>query len=337
MTNIMGACAAEDAGNARRVVSYYGNQRAELPAQVSKVATMGAHSALVAMLGYGPRIVATNRGVRDMPLFRRFVPSIADAALISNGEPNAPGELNIEELLRLRPDVVFMGGIPKSQSDLLEKAGIALVALRYNSMQNMLERVSITGDILGDDARRRAGDYRAYFDGNLAKVRGILAKVPAEKRLKIYHALGEPLSTSGRPSINQDWMDMGGAVNIAEHWFKGTANTTGKVSLEDIIAANPDAIIAMRAADAAFIRADPRWKNLRAVRDGRVYANPRGMYWWCRETPEEALQFLWLAKTLYPEAATDIDMPKEVKHFYQRFYGYDLSEADVAEFLFPQN
>jgi iron complex transport system substrate-binding protein len=323
---------------AQRVVRYYGNQQVRLPAQVSKVATMGAHSALVAMLGYGPKIVATNRGVRDeMPIFRRFVPTITQAVLVSSGEPNAPGDLNIEELLHIKPDVVFMGGVPPVQRSMLEKAGIGIVELRYNSMQNLLERISITGDILGEDARRNAAGYRNYFNDNIERVKRILAKVPAEKRLRIYHALGQPLATSGRPSINQDWMDLGGVSNIAEHWFKGAVNATGKVSLEEIIAANPDAIIAMRAADAATIRSDPRWKNIRAVREGRVYANPRGMYWWCRETPEEALQFLWLAKTLYPDAATDIDMPAEVRQFYKRFYGYELSAADVNEFLFPKN
>ncbi|MDR3324190.1 MAG: ABC transporter substrate-binding protein [Zoogloeaceae bacterium] len=336
---LLGAAVAHGE-EARRVVRYYGDQQATLPARVDKIAVMGAHNAMVAMLGYGPNIVATNRGVRDnMPIFRRFVPSITQAALISNGEPNAPGDLNIETLLHLKPDVIFMGNLPKTQVDLLEKSGIAIVALRHNSMQNLRERVAISGDILGDDARKRAEDYRAYFDANLAKVERILARIPAEKRLKIYHALNEPLTTSGRPSLNQDWMEMGGAINIAEHWFEGAANavnTTGKVSMEAIVAANPDVIVTLRAADAAFIRRDPRWKNLNAVRNGRVYANPKGMYWWCRETPEEALQFLWLAKTLYPEAATEIDMKQETRAFYKRFYGYELSAADVAEFLEPK-
>ncbi|MFD2837197.1 hypothetical protein ACFS3C_13390 [Azotobacter vinelandii] len=148
--------------------------------------------------------------------------------------------------------------------------------------------------------------------------------------------MGDPLSTSGRPSLNQDWMDLGGAINVAEHWF-ATPVPSGKVSLEQIIAADPDVIVAMRADDAALIRRDPRWAGLRAVREGQVHANPRGMFWWCRETSEEALQFLWLARLLYPDALAGIDMREETRTFYQRFYGYRLNDDEIAEFLQPRS
>jgi iron complex transport system substrate-binding protein len=324
-------------GEETRTVRYYGDQEVALPMRIQRIATAWeAQNSIIAMLGYGPQIVASTRIVREHPVFRRFVPSIVDTALVGNGAPGMPIDLNVEELLRVKPDLLFVAGaLPAAKKAQLERAGIAVVALRANSMQNLLERVSITGEILGPEAERRAREYRAYFADNVARARRILARVPAEKRLTLYHALGDPLTTSGRPSLNQDWMDLGGAVNIAEHWLTGSS-ANGKVSLEAIVAANPDVIVAMRAADAEFIRSDPRWQNLRAVRTGRVYVNPRGMYWWCRETSEEALQFLWLVRTLYPEAAAEIDMPREVRAFYKRFYGYDLSEADVADFLVPK-
>jgi iron complex transport system substrate-binding protein len=329
------ACTAH--GEERRTVRYYGDQTLELPARIERVATAWeAQNSIIAMLGHGPRIVASTRIVRESPIFRRFVPSIADAVLAGTSG-GSPSSINVEELLRVRPDILFIAGsgLSPAQKQQLARAGIAVAALRANSMQNMLERVSITGEILGQDAEQKAREYRAYFEENVARVRRILEKVPPEKRLKLYHAARDLLTTSGRPSLNQDWMDLGGAVNVAEHWFSGS-NANGTVSLEAILAADPDVIVAMRPADVDAIRADPRWQGLRAVRAGRVYANPRGMFMWCRETSEEALQILWLARTLYPEAAAEIDMPAEVRFFYRRFYGYDLSDADVAEFLSPK-
>jgi iron complex transport system substrate-binding protein len=74
---------------------------------------------------------------------------------------------------------------------------------------------------------------------------------------------------------------------------------------------------------------------VKAVRDGRVYANPRGMFWWCRETSEEALQFLWVAKLLYPDAFADIDMAAETRAFYKDFYRIDLSDDEIRDFLSP--
>ena len=318
-----------------RVVSFYGDQRVALPARIERVATTWeAQNSIIAMLGYGDRIVATTRIVHDMPVFRRFVPSIAKAGIAGS----SGSEINIEELMTLRPDVLFVAGkLPPERRSQIEQAGIAVVVLHDNSLTALVERTLITGEILGPDALRKAQDYRDYFAHNVTRVREAVARIPANQRVKLYHALGEPLSTSGRPSLNQDWMDLGGAINVAEHWIPGGGYGTGKVSLEQIVAADPEAIVAMRGVDAEAIRHDVRWQNVRAVRDGRVYVNPRGMFWWCRETSEEALQFLWLAKTLYPDALPGVDMNKETADFYHRFYGYKLSDSEVDEFLHPRS
>jgi iron complex transport system substrate-binding protein len=316
---------------AGRDVIYYGDRHLRLPDRIERIATTWeAQNSIIAMLGFADRIVATTRLVRDMPVFRRFVPSIAHAALAGAG-----ADLNIEQLLRLRPDVLFAAaGLPQVRQAQLERAGIAVAVLRSNSVTALLERTTISAEILGGTAVQRAQDYRAYFASNVERVATALAKVPQSSRLKVYHCLGGVLGTSGRPSLNQDWMDLGGALNVAEHWFQH-APAQGKVSLEQIYAAEPDLIVAMTASEAARIRSEPAWRSLKAVREGRVYANPRGMFWWSRETSELALQFLWLAKTLYPDALSDVDMRMETREFYQRFYGYRLEHADIEEFLQP--
>lgn len=323
------------AGEGQRLVTYYGDRQLRLPARISRIATTWeAQNSIIAMLGHGSQIVATTRIVRDMPVFRRFVPSIAQAALASGG---SAGDVNVEELLRLKPEVLFVAGdLPPAKKAQLERQGIAVAELRYNSLAALVERTLISGEILGSGAWQKARDYRDYFEANKTRVRVALAGIPPERRLRLYHAVGDPLSTSGRPSLNQDWMDLGGAINVAEHWFERKA-PVGQVSLEQIIIADPDVIVAMRSGDAAQIRRDPRWAGLRAVRQGRVYANPRGMFWWCRETSEQALQFLWLAKTLYPQALARINMREETQAFYQRFYGYTLSDAEADEFLEPRS
>ncbi len=81
------------------------------------------------------------------------------------------------------------------------------------------------------------------------------------------------------------------------------------------MAANPAVIVAMNKRDADEILASPVWAAVDAVAHHRVYVNPRGMFWWCRETSEEALQFLWLAKTLYPERFADVDLRQETRDF----------------------
>ena len=320
-----------------RTVSYYeGTHSVTVPERVTRVATAWeAHNATLAMLGYGDKIVATTRIVREMPIFRKFVPGIADAALASAA---GSADLNVEELIFLNPDVVFVASAPPvAKLEQLRKAGIAIAPLRYNSLAAVVERTVITGEILGPDAHRRALQYKEYFNRNVQRVKERLATLPAHRRLKVYHPVSNPTSTFGRPSLVQDWMDLGGAINIAEHWFRGLPNASGTVSIEDVMTADPDVIVVMRASHAEEIRTDKRWSTLRAVRNGRVYANPRGLFWWGRETAEEALQFLWLAKLLYPDRMRDIDMPEETRQFYERFFGYRLSDDEIAEFLNPRS
>lgn len=154
--------------------------------------------------------------------------------------------------------------------------------------------------------------------------------------MRVYHSMGNPLYTSGRPSLNQDWMDLAGAVNVAENWFPAHSSANGEVSSEQIIAADPQVIIAMNRRDAEFIQQSPQWQSIDAVRNGRIYTNPRGMFWWCRETSEEALQFLWLATVLYPDAFADIDMRNETAAFYQTFYGITLTPQQITDILQPE-
>lgn len=317
-----------------RIIRYYGDQQISLPEHIERVATTWeAQNSIIAMLGYGSKIVATTRTVHEMPAFRKFVPSIANAIVAGA----TAGEINIEELMRVKPDILFVaGGVPLERRQQLQQAGIPVVAFHDNSLSAIVERTLITGEMLGPDALRKAKDYRDYFDHNVSRVKEALASIPANRRKKVLHVMGNQLMTSGRPSLNQDWMDMAGAINVAEHWVQGRQYSV-RASMEQILASDPDVIIAMRAQDAAQIRTDPAWKGLRAVREGKVYANPRGMFWWCRETSEEALQFLWLARKLYPDALPRVDMRQETRDFYQRFYGYRLGDDEVTEFLNPRS
>lgn len=75
--------------------------------------------------------------------------------------------------------------------------------------------------------------------------------------------------------------------------------------------------------------------ELCSAREGRVYADRRSLFWWSRKTSKEALLFLWLASTLYPDAFADIDMEAETRAFYRSFYRIGLSDEEIGEVLTP--
>ncbi|CBG87521.1 iron-chelating periplasmic-binding protein [Citrobacter rodentium ICC168] len=292
-----------------------------------------AQNTIIAMLGYGDSIVGTSLVAKRIPLFRQSLPAIDDTPVIS---VNGGHELDPEQIVALGVQRLF---VPKSMTvprqSLLEQAGVQVLAFDANSMQALILRVQKTADVLGPDAQEKARRYQQYFTRNVRLVQERLKDLPASQRVSVYHSMGNPLTTTGRPSLNQDWMDLAGAKNIAENWFSHKPNRAGEVALEQIVAANPAVIVAMNRRDANAILASPQWTEVDAVRHHRVYVNPKGMFWWCRETSEEALQILWLAKTLYPQRFADVDMREETRQFYHNFFGIVLSDAQLSDVLNP--
>ncbi|MFM2481408.1 ABC transporter substrate-binding protein [Celerinatantimonas sp. YJH-8] len=319
----------------RRVVRYDGIQ-VSVPEHIQRVASAWeAQNSVLVMLGAGSKIVATTRYAQQMKAFRQIVPSIKDAALATLGHS---ADVNVEGLIALHPDILFVSeGFPAEKQRQLERAGIAVAGFHANSIQKLVERVGITGELLGGDAIVKAQAYQRYFEHNRQLVAERLKGLDVRLRKHVYIASGMARLTSGRPSLNQDWIDLAGGINVAEQWHLGPAHYgSANVDLESIMAADPDVIIAMRSNDARKIAIAPKWHLIRAVQQHRVYANPRGLFWWCRETSEEALQFLWLAKVLYPDRFSDIDMTKQTADFYQRFYGTRFSDIEIREFLHPK-
>lgn len=319
---------------AQRSVQYYQDQSITVPDSPERVATSwNAQNAILAMLGAGDKIVSTTDLVKTIPFFTEIVPAIKMASISSKGNNDT---LNIETLIISQPQIFFATGkLSDAQMTTLENAGISVALLKSGSMDALLERTLITGEILGSSSHQLAKDYLAYFQRNTALVKSVISEISIKEPIKVYHAFGSPLRTSGAPSLNHDWITLAGGVNIAEHWFDNVPSRAGEVSLEQVIHANPDVIVTMYARDTEIIKNSPEWQSITAVREGRVYTNPKGLFWWCRETTEEALQFLWLATILYPEQTQHIDIIKETKQFYQTFFNISLSDQQLEYILTP--
>lgn len=208
-----------------------------------------AQNTIIMMLGYGEQIVGTSMIAKKIPLFRQMLPNIDDVPVIS-----ISNQLNPEQIISLRTELLFIAkGMEVPQRDLLENAGMKLVEYPANSLKSLQERVQATAKELGPDAQSKAIEYQRYFDRNIVLVNERLKGLTDAEKRTVYHSMGNVLFTSGRPSLNQDWMDLAGAKNVAETWFSDKKNNSGEVLLESIITANPDVIVAMNKEDANII------------------------------------------------------------------------------------
>jgi iron complex transport system substrate-binding protein len=304
-----------------------------VPSNVNRVgALVGPGYEKVLLLGGVNKMVCC--GVTPMPWAKKFFPSLAQLAGTKN--PQSP---NIEELLKQDLDVVFFWEIPDVISQ-ITRAGIPVVVTQLGSTTgpqtqqdfiNLFKKeIKIFAEVLGGDAQKRADTYLAYFDSVVERVTSVTSQIPAAERPKIYYVRGPKALTTHFGFSNTYWfVNMAGGDMVTKDL---TTGIVGDVSMEQVVKWNPDIIVMGRVASTDLIMNDEQWKDIKAVKNGKVYVNPQGAFY-SDYGSEGALLLLYLAKTFYPDKFTDLDMVKETKYFYETFYGYKLTDDEASRIL----
>jgi iron complex transport system substrate-binding protein len=318
--SVDGLAAGGASGPTRTVVDMAGNT-VTIPARVHRVAVGGALNQMVLMLGSPEKIVATATVVHANPMFIKIYPKITKVPA-----PFVITEVNVEELLKTRPEVVFGG------NDKLREWGVPVVEVSLRDPTEIKQAVRLVGKVLGTKEEKTAARFCKYYDENMKRVINRTKAIPPNKRLKVYYAGNKLLTTDGKDSITTSWIEMAGGLNVAAQ--SGVVGVGRSVSPENIIAWNPDVIVVTETGARARILKSKQWRGIDAVTKGRVYVNPKGVYLWSVRSGEEALQTLWIAKVLYPRLFKDLDMVREVKKFYRDFYKHSLSDTEARKILY---
>ena len=318
------------AGHTRQLSDVAGRVVA-MPSTVTRVADpWHANNGMVLMMGAAGKIVATTVQAKRQPWFRKLFPPI-DRVPAAFDES---GDVNIEALISARPDVVLMayGGTLPKWLPMADTYGIPVFMMPNMSLADLKTTARMTGEVLGPRESARASDWIRYFDDNIRRVTSVTSKIPSRERPRVLHtATGTILTIDGVNTVIDDWITVAGGINAAD-----VGGNARPISMEQIAAWNPDVIVVGTAPNEANRRAimsDPRWRQINAVRTGRVYVNPTGVYLWDRHSAEAALQVLWAAKTLHPERFPDLDLGKETKAFYARFFNHTLTDAEYQTIM----
>jgi iron complex transport system substrate-binding protein len=322
---------AISSAQADRVVVDATGREVKVPAQVNRIAdAWHANNAMVLMLGGADKIVATTVQAQRQPWLKRLYPRIEQIPAAFN----AGGDLNIETLIGTRPDVILMaydGTLPK-WSGSVEAYHVPIVMMPNTSLAGLKETARITGEVLGAGEARVAADFIRYFDDNMRRVAQITSKLTLKQRPKVLHtASAGILTVDGQGTVIDDWIAVAGGINVAD--VRGNGRP---VTVEQVAAWDPDVIIVGTAPNQQSRQAilgDPRWQQIKAVKNGRVFANPSGAYLWDRHSAEAALQVLWAAKTLHPDLFAAIDIKRETKQFYAKYFHYSLSDTEYNSIL----
>src|SRR5471030_2914199 len=121
-----------------------------------------------------------------------------------------------------------------------------------------------------------------------------------------------------------------GARNVAGGQGGGLAT----VSLEQVLAWDPEVIVTTDRDFARTVRTDPNWASVSAVRSGRVYLSPTLPFGWVDFPPgvNRLVGLWWLGKMLYPDLFP-MDLRAIAREFYARFYHVSVTDDQLEEVL----
>jgi len=202
-------------------------------------------------IGAGSRLVG--RSEYDLwPDSARLVPALGDAI-----------RPNVEVVLASRPDLVILYASEDNRgpAERFRAAGVSTLSLKIDHISDFKRATALLGVILRDSARAQVVIDSVY--GSLERVRVSSATLPRPS--VFWHIWDAPLITIGRGSFMNELVDIAGGRNI----YADIGGPSKSVALEDVAKRNPDFILA-GPIGAATIRKDPRWRIVRAARDGNV-------------------------------------------------------------------
>jgi iron complex transport system substrate-binding protein len=305
----------------------------DVPDQVRRVFPAGPPASLTLYVAGPEKMLGWTRA--PSPEARAFLPArYADLAELGRltGRGNT---VNLENVVRLMPDLVLdVGDTSPTYVSLAERVQeqthipAVLIGGRLGDTPDTLRNV---GAVLG--ATERTETLARHAEGVLDDVREATAKILPEGRPSVYVARGpRGLETAVAGSIGSEVVDLLGARNVAGR--ETAPRTIVDVSPEQILAWQPDVILAADRRFRAAIRTDPVWREVKAVQTGNIHFVPDLPFSWLDNppAPNRLIGLLWLGKLLYP-AAFPQDIRAEARRFYALFYQQEPSDAQLDGLL----
>lgn len=331
----LAAVAAPSAANAERVVTDQIGKTVHLPDTIKRAVILQHQSLNIAVQldALGQVVGVLDEWKKQLGAgFPRLAPGIDKLAM-----PGGLTKVNIEELLKLQPDVVIVTSYaPAEMRAQIEAVGLPVIAISMVAappaeavkMNPVVADEPAAYDVGFKDAiHLLAGIFGKDAEGEaLIKAAGETRTLVAERlkglddaaRVRAYMA-NPDLTTYGRGKYTGLMMNRAGALNVAAATIQGYK----QVSIEEIIAWNPAVIFVQdRYPDVVKeIKASAAWASIPAVKSGRVYLMPEYAKAWGHPMPEAlSIGELWMAKELYPERFADIDVDARADAYYRRFY-----------------
>jgi iron complex transport system substrate-binding protein len=216
------------------------------------------------------------------------------------GQGNTP---NMERLVQVNPDVIVIwGGMSGSDKILkkLEALDIPVLMVYNRNLSDLLTQFELFGTLTKNHSR--AQELVAYTKESLSLLERYNAKRSEYKKIRYYFAEGlDGLSSECPGSFHIQAFEFAGGENALDCQMSSGYGME-KISMETILRADPDVIVVMEPQFFLHVKRDPLWKNLRAIKEGRVFLVPSKPYNYISRPPSfmRLMGIRWLMDAFYP-------------------------------------
>lgn len=315
----------------------------EVPEKIDRIVVGAWQMAapLAVYLGGGEKIVGmapASLKAAENGLLGELYPELLDAETeFYNG-----GEINMEELLKLDPDIVI--GVGEEQAEAIRAAGIPATVVSvskwdYDVIETYSHWLETFDAIFGGSAYN--GDVTEYSRQVQAAIQEKVSTIAEEDKKKVmilFSYSDATMTTSSKGFFGQSWCDLTGAINVGE----GIESLgSAAINMEQVYEWNPDVIIITN-----FTKAQPEdlynntigsddWSSVNAVKNKQVYKMPLGIYRSYTPGADTPVTLQWFAKAVYPELFEDVDVEQIARDYYKDFYGFELTDEQIENMFNP--
>jgi len=319
------------AGEYKTITDMCGNN-VEVPVNPKRIASMHCVSSeRIYILGKGDLLCVMGK---QSPWAYRFFPEIRNIPTEGNGK---------KEMMReLKPDLIlYTTGMYKGKGEEFKAAGFRTACAftadkRAKSVDDFVadfkRQMRFYGELLGPDAKARADRYCSYFDRKINAILAITSKIDKKDRPTVYYGWkgGKMLSTQGMASTMHWDTEIAGGNYLP--MMKD--DNFPELDKQQVLSWDPDIILISRGnVTIDSVKKDPDWTSKKAVKNGKVFSTPEGIYSWDNASGETVLFIIYLAKIFHPDLFRDWDMKKEMQAFYSEVYGKTVTDTDAERIL----
>jgi len=326
-TLALAGCGANDAGSTKesQTVTDMLGRTVQIPLEVNKIAATGNSARMLIYAGCADKLIGVTdmdkKNLVEMPYSAVYAPLLANLPTVGSG-----GSKDItyyEEIISLKPDLIFSSLPLDAVNDIQQKTGIPVVALSYNGVfdQSVYDALELIGQIMGREERAatlvsQLKDWEKDLNERTSDIADAAKPKVYVGGVSFKGARGFEGTYANYPPFT--------AINA-----KNVADETGlkgaiTVEKEKILSWNPD-IIFINPANLNLIKEDYQknkafYDGLKAIKNDKAYSQPPYNY---NGTNIEiaVADAYWAGKVIFPEKFADIDPAQKADEVFKAMLG----------------